>query len=126
MLAREENPRQMLRRLGNRRQLIDPADDFIAERQGLRPGAFRVHLVHDFPMPKALRRSATPLGWSIQVQCQRKTRFVRSRRSTGSSPNRLGQPVNDENHQPLAVRGATTRLRLLNYLAYNAEMMPMF
>ena len=31
VLGRKENPRQILRRLGNRPELVDPADDFIAK-----------------------------------------------------------------------------------------------
>jgi hypothetical protein len=62
MLPGEKNPRQVLRRLGDRRQLIDPADDLIAKRQGLRQGAFCIRLVHDFPMtkPAAVRNTSRP------------------------------------------------------------------
>jgi len=38
MFFGEEDARQMLRRLGNRAKLVDPADDFIAEGSVLWPG----------------------------------------------------------------------------------------
>jgi hypothetical protein len=43
----------MLGRLGNRCQPVDAADDLIAERGVLEPGAGRLHFTHAFPMTKA-------------------------------------------------------------------------
>jgi hypothetical protein len=46
MLSGEENAREMLRRFGDRRQFVDPADDLIAE-------GCRIH--HAFPKAAPIR-----------------------------------------------------------------------
>jgi hypothetical protein len=51
MLPSQEDARKVLRRLGNRGQPVDPADDLIAERV-LVSGARRVHFTHAIPMAK--------------------------------------------------------------------------
>ena len=45
----EENPRQMFRRLGDRPEPVDPANDFIAE-QGVLPSGRRFCLAHAHPV----------------------------------------------------------------------------
>jgi len=48
MLVRQKDARQMLRRLRDRRELVDPADDLIAERAVAVSGAALLHLMHAF------------------------------------------------------------------------------
>jgi len=50
MLFGEEDAREMLWRFGDRRQFVDAADDLIAEKPVLWPGAWLLHLTHVFPM----------------------------------------------------------------------------
>ena len=49
MFHREKDARQVIRRLRNRRQPIDPADDFVAKRQGVSSSGGCVLLAHVFP-----------------------------------------------------------------------------
>src|SRR5947207_14631829 len=67
MLFGEEDAREMLGRFGDSRQFVDAANDLIAERRVLWPGAWLLHLVHAFPMPKAApirARASRPIDTS--------------------------------------------------------------
>jgi hypothetical protein len=57
VFGRKENPRQMLRGLGDGPELVDPADDFIAKRCAARSAAGHFCLAHAFPVQ---RRVAFP------------------------------------------------------------------
>src|ERR1700682_5091100 len=95
MLAGEEDPCKMLGGFGNRRQLVDPAGDLVAEGRVLWRRDCLLHLAHAFPMtkPRRSKRAARPIDTN-PVPADGRIRTSPNEK-TGASLSLLDQPAND-------------------------------
>jgi hypothetical protein len=118
MLPGQEDARKVLRRLGNRGQPIDPANDLIAERVLVSaPGAFISLMLFQWRRPRRWRNVARPIDTSSVPAGNRIQKS--SNDPTGSSLSPPDQPANDRTGCSALAKSV---LKLLNSIAYNPKL----